>query len=137
MITMSSTAEDMEWMIDRHIQNMNEKGFTAPEPALVRALYHAAPQDALVCRAVLDGESLAGLAAFSFGQAAEYYVGWVSPEGRKSNVNNVLFFQTALEMRRRGCRWFDLGGMRVGATEPFKTGMGGTEYQFTHNWLAY
>jgi len=135
-ITVSSSREDAEWMIDRHIQNMREKGFDAPEPTLVRALYEAAPDDFLVCKAVLDGESVAGLAAFMFGRAADYYIGWVSEAGRKKNVNNFLFWETALELRRRGIRSFDLGGMRAGATEPFKTGMGGTEYQLIHNWLA-
>lgn len=135
-ITVSSSPEDAEWMIDRHIQNMREKGFNAPEPALVRAIYDAAPDNFLVCRAIVDGESVAGLAAFMFGQAADYYIGWVSEAGRKMNVNNFLFWETALELRRRGCKKFDLGGMRAGATEPFKTGMGGTEYQLIHNWLA-
>jgi len=135
-VTASSSPEDAQWIIDRHIDNMRDKGFNAPEPELVRALYRGAPEDFLVFRAVLDGESLAGLVAFTFGHAADYYIGWVSEAGRKKNVNNFLFWETALELRRRGCRSFDLGGMRSGATEPFKTGMGGTEYQLIHNWLA-
>lgn len=136
-MTVSSSREDAEWMIERHTQNMRDKGFTAPEPALVRALYDAAPHDFLVFRAALDGESVAGLVAFTFGRAADYYIGWVSDAGRKGNVNNFLFWETALELRRRGYRSFDLGGMRAGATEPFKTGMGGIEYQLIHNWLAF
>jgi hypothetical protein len=136
-ITVSSSPEDVEWIIDRHIQNMREKGFTTPEPVFARALYNASPEDFLVCRAIVDGESLAGLVAFKFGQAADYYIGWVSESGRKRNVNNVLFWETALELRRRGCRSFDLGGMRAGSTEPFKKGLGGTEYQLIHNWLAF
>lgn len=135
-MTVSSSPDDAEWIIDRHIHNMRDKGFTAPEPALVRALYRCAPENFLVFRATLDGESLAGLVAFTYGHAADYYIGWVSEAGRKKNVNNFLFWETALELRRRGCRSFDLGGMRAGATEPFKTGMGGTEYQLVHNWLA-
>jgi hypothetical protein len=135
-MVVSSTREDADWMIDRHIENMRDKGFTAPEPPLVAALYDAAPENFLVCRAVVEGESLAGLVAFTFGQAADYYIGWVSEAGRNMNVNNFLFWETALELRRRGCRSFDLGGMRAGATEPFKTGMGGREYQLIHNWLA-
>ncbi len=59
-ITVSSSPEDAEWMVDRHIQNMREKGFDSPEPALVRALYEAAPNSFIVCRAVLDGDSVAG-----------------------------------------------------------------------------
>lgn len=136
-MTVSSAREDADWMIDRHIQNMRDKGFNAPEPAFVRALYDAAPEDFLVCRAVLNGESVAGLVAFTFGQAADYYIGWVSEAARKKNVNNFLFWETALELRRRGIRSFDLGGMRAGATEPFKTGLGGKDYQLIHNWLAF
>lgn len=135
-ITVSSSPEAAEWMIDRHIQNMRDKGFDSPAPRLVRALYEAAPDDFLVFRAVLDGEAIAGLVAFTFGSAADYYIGWVSETGRRKNVNNFLFWETALELRRRGIRSFDLGGMRAGATEPFKTGLGGTEYQLIHNWLA-
>lgn len=135
-ITFSSSPTDTEWMIDRHIENMQDKGFNAPEPALVRALYEAAPENFFVGRAILDDEPVAGLAAVTFGQAGEYYIGWVSETARKKNVNNVLFWETALELRRRGCHTFDLGGMRAGATEPFKTGMGGNEYQLIHNWLA-
>lgn len=137
VVTASTSREDVEWMIERHVQNMKDKGFSKPTPAFVRALYNAAPADFLVCRAVVDGESLAGMAAFTFGRAAEYYIGWVSEAGRKLNVNNVLFWQAALELRRRGCRTFDLGGMRAGSTEGFKTGMGGSEYQLVHNWLAF
>lgn len=136
-ITMSSSPEEMDWMMERHVQNMQERGFTAPTAEFTRALYSAAPNDFLVCRAVVDGQSVAGLAAVRFGQGAEYFVGWVSDLGRRTNVNNVAFWQTALELRRRGCRSFDLGGMRAGSTENFKTGMGGREYQLVHNWLAF
>lgn len=136
-VTFSSSPEDAEWMIDRHIQNMKEKGFSTPEPPLVRALYAARPDDFLVGRAVLDGECLAGLAAVKFGLGSDYFIGWVSESGRKTNVNSLLFWETALELRRRGCHLFDLGGMRAGATEPFKKGMGGESYRTIHNWLAF
>ena len=137
VITSSNASEDMDWMVDRHIQNMREKGFDFPAAALVRAFFEADPKEFRIFRAAIDGEFIAGMATYKFGQVGEYYVGWVSEAGRKANVNNALFWQAALDLRSRGCHGFDLSGMRAGATEPFKTGMGGTEYQFTHNWLAY
>lgn len=137
VISQSNAPKDMAWMVDRHIQNMRERGFDFPAAALVQALYDAAPDDFRIFRAAVDGEFIAGMCTYRFGQVGEYYVGWVSEAGRKTNVNNVLFWQAALDLRSRGCHWLDLSGMRAGATEPFKTGMGGTEYQFTHNWLAY
>ena len=136
VMTASTSPEDVEWMIERHVENMKDKGFTEPTPAFVRALHNVAPDDLLVCRAVVDGESLAGMAAFMIGQAAENYIGWVSEAGRRLNVNNVLFWQAALELRRRGCRTFDLGGMRAGSTEGFKTGPAVSTSWFTTGWRS-
>lgn len=53
------------------------------------------------------------------------------------NAGRYLNWQAALELRRRGCRWFDLGGKREGATETFKAGMGGIEYRLLNEWVAY
>jgi hypothetical protein len=53
------------------------------------------------------------------------------------SAGNFLCWQVALEVQRRGCRWFDLGGKRAGATEPFKRGMGGVEYTLLNEWLTF
>jgi len=41
-----------------------------------------------------------------------------------------------VELKRRGSQWFDLGGKRAGATEQFKAGMGGVEYQLLNEWMV-
>jgi len=53
------------------------------------------------------------------------------------NVGNVLYWQVALELQRRGCRWLDLGGKRRGATEQFKRGMRGMSYELLNEWWAF
>jgi hypothetical protein len=136
-ITISNSPEDVEWIIGRHVENMTEKDFSGPAPAFLRTLYRSAPDDFLIFQARLAEEAVGGMVAYRFGQAAEYYVGWMGSEGRKVNVGRFLYWQGALELRRRGCRWFDLGGKRAGATEPFKRGMGGVEYRLLNEWLAF
>jgi len=136
-IRVSHAPEDVEWIIDRHVENMKEKDFIGPQPIFLRALCQAAPDDHFVFQARLGDEAVGGMMVYRFGQGAEYYVGWMGREGRKVNVGNFLYWQSALELKRRGCRVFDLGGMRPGATEPFKRGMRGVEYELLNEWLAF
>ena len=137
-IRVSHSPEDVEWMIERHAENMSEKGFSGPTPALLRALYRAAPDDLLIFQARLADEAVGGMMVYSFSHTGEYYVGWMGREGRKANVGNFLYWQIALELQRRGCRWFDLGGYDIGDKYGhFKQGMRGTEYQLLNEWLAF
>jgi hypothetical protein len=135
-VGVSQSPDDLEWMIARHVENMKQKGFSWPPPALIRALQCAAPDDLFIFQARLGDEAVGGLVAYRFGHVAEYYIAWMGSEGRKVNVGNFLYWQAALEMRRQGCQWLDLGGKREGATEPFKRGMRGVEYQLLNEWLA-
>lgn len=138
VLRVSQSPEDVEWIIDRHVENMREKGFSGPTPALLRALYRAAPDDFLIFQARLAEEAVGGMMIYRFSHTAEYYVGWFGREGRKANVGNFMYWQIALEMQRRGCRWFDLGG--YGSSDRygrFKLGMRGVEYELLNEWLAF
>ena len=136
-LTVSQSPEDVEWIIDRHAGNMREKDFVGPSPALLKALYQAAANDLLVYRARLGQEAVGGMMIYRFGHTAIYYVGWMGREGRKVNVGNFLYWQITLDLKRRGSLWFDLGGERPGATEQFKRGMRGEEYELLNEWLAF
>jgi hypothetical protein len=137
VLHVSHEPADVEWMIEHHVLNMHEKGFSGPSPALLRALHQAAPGDVFVFQAQLDGEPVGGTYAFRFGCVTENFVGWFGPQGRKVNVGNFLYFATALELKRLGCRWFDIGGgehkEKFGR---FKQGMRGNEYELLNEWLA-
>lgn len=128
--------EGLDWMIDRHLENMQDKDFAGPSPALLRALYAAAPGRVPIFQARLDGEPVGGILVYRFGRGAEYYVGWMGAAGKQFNVGNFLYWNIALELQRRGCEWIDLGGQRPGHTEQFKRGMRGREYQLLNEWLT-
>jgi hypothetical protein len=128
--------EGLEWMIARHIENMQDKEFAGPSPALLRALYRAAPDSVLVFQAWFDDQPAGGMLAYRFGAGAEYFVGWIGAEGKRRMAGNFLYWNVAAEMQRRGCAWIDLGGQRPGHTEHFKRGMRGDEYQLLNEWLA-
>ncbi len=137
-VKISSTADDIEWMLARHVDNTEAKGFRGHSTELLRSHYQAAPRDFHVFQGLLDGEPVGGMLVCCFGNTAEYYVGWFGQKGRQANVGNFLYWQITLEMKRRGYRYFDLGGyfseQRYGH---FKQGMRGTEYLLLNEWLAY
>jgi hypothetical protein len=135
-ITVSASPDDVGWMIARHVENQEAKGFTYPAPALVRAVCDAAPQDVLVYKALHEGEAVGAMLVFLFGRGAEYYVGWTGPRGREVNVGNFLFYRIAVDLHERGRQWCDLCGERHGATEQFKRGMRGEHYALLNEWLA-
>jgi hypothetical protein len=140
-LRVSQTPEDVDWIIDRHVENMTEKSFVGPAPDFLRALQCAAPDDFLVFQARSAGEPVGGMVVYRFGDAAECYVGWFGREGRKLNVGNFLYWQAALDLQRRGCRCLDLGGYSCSDKNDhfghFKAGLRAAEYQLLNEWLAF
>ena len=137
-LDVSGSADSVAWMLDRHAENMRRKKFAGPPVPFVSSLFAACPRDCLVFRASIGGEPIAGMMTVAYGRHAEYYVGWFSEAGRKLNAGNFLYWNVALELKRRGYAGFDLGG--YGTRErygKFKEGMRGAEYQLIGEWLAF
>jgi hypothetical protein len=141
VLSVANSADAVEWIIARHVENMAQKGFPGPKPTLLRALHRAAPDCFFVFRAEHEGIPAGGLAVYRFGGVAECYVGWFGPEGRRVNVGNFLFWQVVLDMRSRGCDNLDVGGLepsdRGNHFGRFKGGLRATDYQLANEWLSY
>ncbi len=130
--------ETYEWMLARHAENMAERGFSAADATLLRALRGAAPEDVSVFQLLHRGEPLAGMSVVRFGTHAEYHVGWFGPEGRKLNAGNFLMWQVLLQLHRRGVRTFDVGGLKPGdGYTRFKQTMKPVEYQLAGEWMSF
>ncbi len=135
---MSERPEALEWMLARHADNMRAKGFVGPAPAFVRAMAAARAGDALVFQALHAGEPVAGCMVVVFGRVAEYYLAWYGEAGRRLSAGNFLVWNAAIEMARRGCASFDLGGWTTReAYGKFKEGMRGAEYRLAGEWMAF
>lgn len=127
----------IEWMLDRHIENMRAKNFTGPTPDFVRAVVNSSPGDFWLLQAMIGGEPEAGLLVGRFGQHAENFIAWFSETARKATAGNFLMWNSVVEMQRAGCRTLDLGGYSVADRYGhFKRGMRGIEYKLASEWLA-
>lgn len=126
--------EDMEWMIERHRENMQLKNYDGPAPAFLEELARAMEPDApmIVMMALHQGKRLAGICIAPHGNAATYLLGWNSVEGRDLKANNFLLWNAAVRLKERGYLWLDLGGIDENLTpgvSAFKLGMNGRRYE--------
>jgi hypothetical protein len=127
----------LDWLLDRHVDNMQAKRFTGPSPDFVRAVTRAAPRDFWLLQAMVDGEAEAGLLVGRFGQHAENFIAWFSDKARRVTAGNFLMWNSVIEMQRAGCRSLDLGGFAISDRYGhFKRGMRGAEYRLAGEWLA-
>lgn len=123
-----------EWLMARYESLMQAKDFQGPPVALLRRLRQHAMQESplLVLRAMQGSEPVAGICLACHGQAATYLVGWNGAQGRTLKANQYLLWQAVEQLKQRGLRWFDLGGIDEDNTPgiaAFKSGMNGERYE--------
>jgi lipid II:glycine glycyltransferase (peptidoglycan interpeptide bridge formation enzyme) len=137
-LEISGSAEAYEWMLARHRENMDAKGFSAATPAMLRALRDAAADTVTVFRMMAGDVPVAGMSVVSFGTHCEYHVGWFGPEGRKLNAGNFLMWGVMREMKRRGFSTFDVGGLKPGdGYTQFKLTMKPNQYELCGEWMSF
>jgi len=138
LLRLASDTDTYEWMLARHAENMRDKGFTAADATLLRALREAAPQNVSVFQLLHAGAAVAGMSVVRFGDSAEYHIGWFGPEGRRLNAGNFLMWEIIKELRRQGVTQFDVGGMRPGdGYTQFKRTMRPVEFRLAGEWMSF
>lgn len=134
----STSTGNVEWMLNKHHENMCAKNFNGPSIVLLSALHKIKPCDFTILKAMLNGEALGGVIVVRFGQSSECYIAWFGAEGRKWKAGNYLYWNSILEMKKAGCRWFDLGGYHTSDKfGHFKQKMRGREYKLIGEWMSY
>ena len=82
----------------------------------------------LVLRAEHKKDKVAAMLFLLHGTAATYHVGWSNETGRETNAHNLLLWRAFHELRERGIRTLDLGGINtrsLAGISRFKIGSGG------------
>lgn len=136
----SHTDEDFFGLMDKYQQQMLERNFKGISINLLIALRKQGDsRQLLVMQAIYNETPVAGLIIAKHGLACTYLVGWNSTEGRQQKANNFLLWNSLLEMKSRGCLWFDLGGIDEVNTPDiarFKRGLNGQEYRLVGEYFC-
>ena len=136
-IRIADSEADHEWMIARHMQNMAEKGFSGHGADFLRALRRHSGPDYVLLQALHNGVPVAGLVMLKFGTTADSIVAWFGDEGRRVKAGNAITWGAIQHMQSLGCTSYDVGG--IGSDKgfvSFKTGMNGTQYHLSGEYLG-
>jgi lipid II:glycine glycyltransferase (peptidoglycan interpeptide bridge formation enzyme) len=82
----------------------------------------------LTLRSDLGRDRIAAMMFLIHGEAATYQVGWTSDQGRELNAHHLILWRAIEELRERGIRVLDLGGVntiRSAGVARFKMRTGG------------
>jgi hypothetical protein len=137
-VRVAETEADHEWMIERHLQNMAERGFHGHDAKFLRNLRQSSGSNYVLLQAMHEGRPVAGLVMLQFGSVADSIVAWFGDEGRKVKAGNAITWGAIQEMQRRGCRLYDVGGINSNkGFSNFKSGMNGAEYFLLGEYVGF
>ena len=128
------------WLLERHEAHRKQGRLRMPASAFISAiaLTMRNKQGTLVFIAYDGSEPVAGVLIFKHGTTATYYVSWNSSVARKGCANNLLLWSAVKELKSRGVKWLDLGGvdgLSMPGVSRFKLGFGGRLYTLAGTYL--
>ena len=130
------------WLLDQEEAQRNTKGLAGLPLGFYEPYIGSRQQPAqcvLSLRADLGRERVAAMMFLIHGEAATYQIGWSNEQGRDLNAHNLLLWQAMLELKVRGVRRLDLGGVntvRSAGLARFKIGTGGQVLELAGTYLA-
>jgi hypothetical protein len=119
------------WVLETEMQQRSEKGLEGLPVEFFEYYVAARPQPAktiLTLRADMGRDRIAAMLFLIHGEAAIYHVGWTTEKGRDLHAHNLLLWKAMEELKARGIRRLDLGGVntiRSAGIARFKMSTGG------------
>lgn len=125
--------EHLAWLLQHYAVDKETKGYDGPSVKLIKALAKTMiPRgDMIIGRAILDDKPIAGIMILRHGAGATYQLGFSSNAGRSVGAHHILLWNAMLELKDKGIKDFDLGGINnetAKGVQHFKEGMGGTVF---------
>ena len=130
----------LEWLLAQHEMHRKQRRLRMPASAFISAISLSMrnKQGTLAFIANEGNDPLAGILIFKHGATATYYVSWNSEIARKRYANNLLLWFAVKELKSRGVKWLDLGGVDglfMPGVSRFKLGFGGKLYTLAGTYL--
>ncbi|MEM9234523.1 MAG: GNAT family N-acetyltransferase [Pseudomonadota bacterium] len=132
-------SEQYNWLLEAERRQRKRIGYRALSPMMVPAWQEAAGKDSVMGFEAKQGsDRIAGMLFFRHGTTATYHIGWASQEGREQNAMNLMLWQAIRQLKKKGVRTLDLGGVdtdHAPGVARFKLGTGGRLLSQSGTWL--
>ncbi len=119
------------WVLETEMQQRSKKGLEGLPVEFFEQYVASRAQTAktiLTLRADMGRDRIAAMMFLIHGEAAIYHVGWTTDKGRDLHAHNLLLWKAIEELKSRGIRKLDLGGVntiRSAGIARFKISTGG------------
>jgi dTDP-4-amino-4,6-dideoxygalactose transaminase len=138
----SGLKDDLVWLTNKYLVFQKQKKFEGIPISILNFFRDKSNRKDQVYTtfAQKDGIPIAGLIIIKHGIACTYVVGWNDKIGRSFYATNFLLWKSIIEMKKIGCKWFDLGGLNEDLyydITRFKNGLGGCKYKLIGEYIKY
>ena len=119
------------WVLEAEMQQRSDKGLEGLPLDFFEHYVASRPNPAktiLTLRADMGRDRIAAMMFLIHGEAAIYHVGWTTEQGRDYHAHNLILWKAMEELKSRGIRRLDLGGVntiRSAGIARFKMSTGG------------
>lgn len=128
------------WLLDLEETQREKRGYKALPAALTLDWQMSKStgakvnemQGVSVYRADKGKDCAGAMLVLEHGAMATYHIGWSSEDGRKQGAHNLCLWNACLDLKARGFKRFDLGGVNTqsgAGIARFKIGTGGEVFQ--------
>ena len=109
------------WLLDAELKQRQKRGYRAMPLEMTERWQDAKAEGAggdkgagiAVFRADIKRDAAAGMLFLIHGSRATYHVGWTSEEGRANAAHNLILWTAMKELKARGVKVLDLGGVNT------------------------
>ena len=104
------------WLLDAEMQQRGDKGLEGLPAEFFEQYAQSRQQSSktiLTLRADAGRDRVAAMMFLIHGEAAIYHVGWTTEKGRDLHAHNLILWRAMEELRTRGIRKLDLGGINT------------------------
>jgi hypothetical protein len=128
---MGTNPGQYRWLLDADMQQRVTRGFQGYPDIFFERYAESRKQPSkniLSIRADLGRDRVAAMMFMLHGEAATYQVGWTSDAGRNLHAHHLILWKSIEELKERGIRLLDLGGVNTGRSAGiarFKMATGG------------
>ena len=128
---MGTNPGQYRWLLDAEMQQRVTRGFQGYPDIWFERYAESRKQPSkniLSLRADVGRDRVAAMMFVLHGEAATYQVGWTSDAGRDLHAHHLILWKAIEELKERGIRQLDLGGVNTGRSAGiarFKMATGG------------
>ena len=136
--------ENLSFLIKFYNESQRKNNFKGIANSVLKSLSNQSSEtynfNYYVSKSPENNQIIGILVSIRHGSTSTYLIGATNIEGRKYNANYAMLWAAILNSKKKGCLWYDLGGINENTTEGikrFKTRLNGEAYNLIGEYWSF